>query len=201
MDITDVVFDGRCIVSGVGNCRHISGMYNDILKQIKKLEELNFISYLADVYLFDDVLELEKLKTDNEFKIFSNHLLNLVSENGQYYFQDATNNFIFSSAGLMNGEFKFLCNSILKNERMIFLPDKLKINASLSNKNLFNLLMNMNNSDKITASELIKIRDRMYKIFINNLDVFASFHDRNLEKMDKIYKKLKMFGSLNRDIR
>ena len=61
--------------------------------------------------------------------------------------------------------------------------------------------MNMNNSDKITASELIKIRDRMYKIFINNLDVFASFHDRNLEKMNKIYKKLKMFGSLNRDIR
>lgn len=193
-DIYDIRFNGRCIMSGYGNCRHISGLYQDILKEMSISFNSGVASSLFDVLLPDDNVESE---IANLNRVEANHIVNLVRQNDEYYIQDATNNFIFSTNHLLEGKQKLCCDSILKNERILIFPGSFMAYCSLTEKDVMYHLHKMNNSGSISKKELRDVKKRMKKLCKDNLDVLDSFHERNFGNIEQIYQKVKKLGSLD----
>lgn len=186
-DICDSLFDGRCIMSGYGNCRHISGLYQDILQEIRNSYAPDFASSLLDVFFPDTSLE-EELKSQ---KIEANHISVLASQNGCYYIQDVTNNLIFTTSHLLENSPKLCCDSILKHENILIFPESFMAYSSLSKKDLIYHLQKMNDSNCISKKELKHIRKQMKKQCQENIDIFQDFYDRNIDDIEKVYQKVK----------
>jgi len=186
-DISDVIFDGRCIMSGKGNCRHISSFYDDILEVIGKNYDNNIEASLLYVLLSDSKLN-EMI--DSGEAINYNHAVNLVGQNNNFYIQDATNNFIFSTSKILENDPYLSCRSIMKNREILLFPSTIMSYESLKEEELIYYLELMNKSEGISKQELKDIKKKLKKHCEKNYDVLYNFHKKIFPDVEKIDNKI-----------
>lgn len=189
-DFSDVIFDGRCIMTGRGNCRHISSFYDDILEVIGKNYDNNIEASLVDVLLPD--IKLTEMLSSGE-AITNNHVVNLVGQNNNFYIQDPTNNFVFSTSNMLENSPYLGCHSIMKDEEILLFPATIMAYESLKEENLIYYLELMNNSESISKQELKEIKKRIKKHCENNYDFLYNFHKKifpDIAEIDSRIKKL-----------
>lgn len=162
-----LLIDGVNIINGTGVCRHISAMFKDILKKC------NIENMVLPVYMKDFE---KKVKLMNY--LVSNHIINVVKQNGLYYFLDPTNQYMYKLLGKNN----------LANEKCELIICHLLINL-FNKESYFSINQGSNIMD---LDECNKLEVNTYKICESNIDIFEKFYSENKDKYSEISDKIKV---------
>lgn len=190
-DVSDVIFDGRMVMTGRGNCRHISSFYDDILGTIGKDYDNGIEASLIAALIPDTKdTKLSEILSSGE-AITNNHTVNLVGQNNNFYIQDATSNFIFSTSKILENDPYFSCCSIMKDYEILIFPSTIMAYESLKEEELIYYLELMNQSESISKQELKDIKKRIKKHCEKNFDVLYNFHKKIFPDVEKIDDKMK----------
>lgn len=174
---------GPVVMSGRGNSHHINSFYYDILQAINENGDK---SILASKILVEDSYFLDFI-----MQIIDSKMALLVLEGESYSIQDPANKLIYSTHDLLETSPKFCCDSVLKHENIGIYLESFMAYSGISKEALNYHLQNMNESKSISVDELKDIKTKVKKLCKSRESELCDFHDRNLDKIEEIARRVK----------